>query len=55
MGPVVDIEIPKALPTTDIIAVHTVSPEKFDDYMDNLLEPKKMQLPEGQGEPVIIR
>jgi hypothetical protein len=52
MGQVVDIEIPKVLPTTEIVAVHTVSSEKFDDYMDNLLEPKQIKLPEGQGIPV---
>jgi len=54
MGPVVDVEIPKALPTTEIIAVHDVSPEKFDDYIDNLIEPRKVKLPEGQGEPVRV-
>ena len=54
MGPVVDVEIPKALPTTDVVAVHNVSPEKFDQYMDNLFEPKQVKLPEGQGEPVIV-
>ena len=54
MGPVVDIEIPKALPTTDVVAVHTVHPEKFDEYIGNLLEPKKVKLPEGQGKPVKI-
>jgi hypothetical protein len=54
MGPVVDIEMPKALPTTDVVAVHTVHPEKFDEYMGNLLEPKKIKLPEGQGKPVRV-
>ena len=54
MGPVVDIEMPKALPTTDIVAVHNVEPQKFDEYMDNLLEPRKIKLPEGQGKPVIV-
>jgi len=54
MGPVVDVEIPKALPTTEIVAVHTASSEKFDEYMDNLIEPRKVKLPEGQGEPVRV-
>jgi len=54
MGPVVDVEIPKALPTTEIIAVHDVTPEKSNDYMDNLIEPRKVKLPEGQGEPVRV-
>lgn len=54
MGPVVDVEIPKALPTTDVVAVHTVHPEKFDQYMSNLFEPKKMELPEGEGQPIDV-
>jgi hypothetical protein len=54
MGPVVDVEIHKALPTTEIVAVHTVSSEKFDEYIDNLLEPRKIKLPEGQQKPVVI-
>ena len=54
MGPVVDIEIPKALPTTEIVAVHTVPSEKFDVYIDNLLEPRKLKLPEGQGKPLTV-
>ncbi len=54
MGPVVDVEIPKALPTTEIVTVHTVPSEKFDNYMDNLIEPRKVKLPEGQGEPVRV-
>lgn len=41
MGQVVDIEVPKQLPTTEIVAVHDVSAEKFDQYFDNLLKPKK--------------
>ena len=53
MGPVVDIEMPKALPTTEIVAVHDVSSEKFDEYMGNLIEPKQIGLPEGQQKPVI--
>ena len=52
MGPVVDVEIPKQLPTTEIIAVHNVPADKFDEYWDNLLP--QVKLPEGQGEPVII-
>lgn len=41
MGQVVDIEIPKQLPTTELMAVHDVSSEQFDQYFDNLLKPKK--------------
>ena len=54
MGPVVDIEMPKALPTTDIVAVHTVSSEKFDGYIDNLLKPNQSKLPQGNQKPVIV-
>lgn len=54
MGPVVDIEMPKALPTTEIVTVHNVSSEKFDDYFNNLLEPGQIKLPEGQQQPVIV-
>lgn len=54
MGQVVDIEIPKSLPTTEIVAVHDVNSEKFDVYFGNLLEPNKNKLPEGKGKPVKV-
>jgi hypothetical protein len=54
MGQVVDIEIPKSLPTTDIVAVHNKSSEKYNEHIDNLLELKQRKLPEGQGKPVRI-
>ena len=50
MGQVVDIEIPKQLPTTEIVVMHDVPSEKFDEYWDNLLP--QIKLPEGQGIPV---
>ena len=50
MGPVVDIEIPKQLPTTEVVAVHDVSTEKIEIYSDNILP--QIKLPEGQGIPV---
>ena len=50
MGPVVDIEIPKQLPTTEVVVMHDVPSEKFDEYLDNLLP--QIKLPEGQGIPV---
>jgi hypothetical protein len=50
MGPVVDIEIPKQLPTTEVVVVHDVPAKKFDEYWDNLLP--QIKLPEGQGIPV---
>jgi hypothetical protein len=49
MGPVVDIEMPKSLPTNEIVVLHDMSAEKFD-YYDNLLP--QIKLPEGQGIPV---
>jgi hypothetical protein len=52
MSEVIDIEIPKSLPTTEIVTVHTVSSKDFDDYIDNLLEPKQIKLPEGKGVPI---
>ncbi len=54
MGPVVDIEMPKTLPTTEVVVVHTVHPEKFDEYTNNLLKPRELKLPEGQGNPVVV-
>ena len=54
MGPVVDIEIPKALPTTDIVTVHNASSEKFDEYIGNLLNPNQIKLPESQAIPLNI-
>jgi len=53
MGPVVDIEIPKALPTTNITATNTqengCAPRK-----EQLLDAGTIRLPEGEGKPVII-
>jgi len=54
MDQVVDIEIPKALPTTEVVACHTEHPEKFDDYIGNLLEPKHRKLPESQSKPFVV-
>jgi hypothetical protein len=54
MGPVVDLEMPKALPTNEVVAVHTVNAEKFDEYFDNSLKPNQSKLPEGKQKPVII-
>ncbi len=48
MGPVVDIEIPKALPTNEII----VNMDGGVGGSWKVEEPEK--LPAGQGEPVII-
>ena len=55
MGPVVDIEIPKALPTNEII-IDTV---EYNQHQEDLMVEKinqlpQIKLPEGQGEPVIV-
>ena len=61
MGPVVDVEIPKALPTNEIIDLggkwDDPIPEGIDPY--NLrgrqpMQPVKKQLFEGKGKPVTI-
>ena len=48
MGPVVDVEIPKALPTSEIV----VNMDGGVGGSWRVEEPEK--LPEGQGEPVIV-
>jgi hypothetical protein len=52
MGPVVDIQIPKALPTNELVVIHDAPVEKFDDYCGNRLS--QIKLPEGKGVPFII-
>jgi len=52
MSPVIDVEIPKVLPTNEIVVVHDVPAEKFDEYWDNLLKPNQIKLPEDQRIPV---
>ena len=53
MGPVVDVEIPKALPTNEIV----VNMDGGVGGSWEVREPEKLpqiKLPEGQGDPVII-
>jgi len=53
MGPVVDIEIPKALPTNEIV----VNMDGGVGGSWDVREPEKLpqiKLPEGQGEPVVV-
>ena len=38
MSPVIDIEIPKALPTTEIVPVKKQSPKKLKPHQDKLPE-----------------
>ena len=50
MGPVVDVEIPKALPTNEIVV-------NMDGGSWEVREPEKLpqiKLSEGQGEPVVV-
>jgi hypothetical protein len=53
MGPVVDVEIPKALPTNEIV----VNMDGGVGGSWDVREPEKLpqiKLPEGQGEPVVV-
>jgi hypothetical protein len=60
MGPVVDVEIPKALPTNEIVN----SSGKWDDPIPEGVDPYNLRgrqpmqpvkkLPEGQGKPVVV-
>lgn len=52
MGPVVDIEIPKALPTNELVSIHDAPVEKFDDYCGNRLP--QIKLPDTQQEPFVV-
>lgn len=50
MGPVVDVEIPKALPTTEIVV-------NMDGGVGGSWEVKELpqiKLPEGQGQPFLV-
>ena len=58
MGPVVDVEIPKALPTSNVVE------SKWDDPIPDGVDPWNLRprqpmqpvkkLPKGEGEPVIV-
>jgi len=58
MGPVVDVEIPKALPTSNVVE------SKWDDPIPEGVDPWNLRprqpmqpvkkLPKGEGEPVIV-
>ena len=55
MGPVVDIEMPKALPTNEI-AINTEPYKKHQEewMVEKINQLPQIKLPEGQQEPVII-
>lgn len=55
MGPVVDVEIPKSLPTNEIM-INTVGyKEHQEEWMvERINQLPQIKLPEGQGKPVIV-
>lgn len=55
MGQVVDIQMPKALPTNEI-AIDTEPYKKHQEewMVDKINQLPQIKLPEGQGEPVVI-
>jgi hypothetical protein len=53
MSPVIDIEIPKALPTSNVVAANVKENGCAPRY-DQLQDAGLVQLPEGQGEPVVV-
>lgn len=53
MGPVVDIQMPKALPTTNV-SKSSVPQEYFDSMYPGIPDDVPIVLPEGQGQPVRV-
>jgi hypothetical protein len=55
MGPVVDVEMPKALPTNEI-AINTKPYQEHQDkwMVEKINQLPQIKLPEGQGEPVVV-
>jgi len=55
MGQVVDIQIPKSLPTNEIVIDTREYQEHQDKWMvDRINELPQIKLPEGQGKPVRV-
>jgi hypothetical protein len=55
MGQVIDVEMPKALPTNEI----SINPKSYQEHQDEWMVEKinqlpQIKLPEGQQEPVIV-
>jgi len=48
MSPVIDIEIPKALPTTNVVVSNVQENVRHQEQLGQI------KLPEGQGEPVVV-
>jgi hypothetical protein len=53
MGPVVDIEIPKELPTSNI-TVSNVREGGCTTRKKQLVDSGPIKLPEGQGKPIVV-
>ena len=55
MGQVVDIEIPKALPTNEL-AINTEPYKRHQEewMVEKINQLPQIKLPEGQGQPVIV-
>ena len=53
MGPVIDVEIPKALPSSNI-TVSNVKENGCAPRYEQLEDAGQIKLPEGHGEPVIV-
>lgn len=53
MGPVVDVEIPKALPTTNITAAN-VQENGCAPRKEQLLDAGQIKLPESQSVPFVV-
>ena len=56
MSPVIDVEMPKALPTNEI----TINPKPYQEHQDEWVVEKinqlpQIKLPEGQQEPFHVR
>ena len=55
MSPVIDVEIPKALPTNEIVIDTELYKQHQDNWMvDRINELPQIKLPEGQGQPVKV-
>ena len=55
MGPVVDVKMPKALPTNEIVIDTEPYKKHQEEWMvDKINQLPQIKLPEGQGEPVRV-
>ena len=54
MSSVIDIEMPKALPTTEIVQGAVGSSHKIEQPKGSNGPSESFKLPQGQGEPVIV-